>query len=415
MIDRFEDAGGTQGMYVLSEIQREQLAPILDEIEATTRAAGESGGMVGVSGALHLMLQGHWRQALDAVRQSLPARGALKATRAMMDLYEAEDKVFRLAAFMRALDQGKSVAEAGKFARKSFLDYQINAPWIQIARQTALPFVSFTYRALPMLANTAMTKPWKILKMATVFGLANALAYALGTGGGDEDDERKLLPEEKAGWLLGVLAPKLIRMPWNDANDAPVFLDVRRFIPLGDIVDFGQSHSALPVPGPLVPGGPIELLAELFLNRSAFTGREIVKGTDTALEQAGKITEYLWKALAPNMPGVPGTYGTDRIMHAAMGETDRAGNERSLAYAALNSIGIKLDSYPPAVLAANERGRIRSEMDEIGKGDYDLRRQAARHDINEEQLRRGLERSNEKRQTILNEYRRKIGGGLPSD
>jgi hypothetical protein len=244
LIDRFEDAGGTQGMYVLSEIQRDQLAPILDEIETTMRDAGEQNAMVGLSAALHLLL------AEAVARRARRAAGVGRHPRAGQGGADHDGHLRgrgsgvphgRLHA--RVAD-GKSDREAGKLARKSFLDYQINAPWIQLARQTAFPFISFVYRALPMLAETAARKPWKLLKLAIVLGAANMLGYAL--SGGDEDDERKLLPEEKAGRILGFLGPKLVRMPWNDAHDSPVFLDIRRFIPLGDIVDFGQTHSACP-------------------------------------------------------------------------------------------------------------------------------------------------------------------------
>jgi hypothetical protein len=162
----------------------------------------------------------------------------------MIDLYQAEDTVFRLAAFLKAKAEGKSDAEAGKVARRSFLDYSINAPWIQMMRATVFPFISFVYRAAPMMLETYARKPWKLMKLWIVLGGLNALGYML--SGGDEDKERKLLPKEKQGRVLGFLPPKLIRMPWNDQHGSPVFLDVRRFIPVGDVFDLGQTHAALP-------------------------------------------------------------------------------------------------------------------------------------------------------------------------
>jgi hypothetical protein len=188
-----------------------------------------------------------------------------------------------------------------------------------------------------------------------VLGAANMLGYAL--SGGDEDDERKLLPEEKAGRILGFLGPKLVRMPWNDAHGSPVFLDIRRFIPLGDIVDFGQTHSALPIPPAAVPGGPLALLAEFLRTAACSPARTIVKDTDTAAEAAGKVFGLLL-ALDDAQPGGRARRAaTDAVVKAGTGETDAFGRELSLAQALLNAVGIKLGSYPPDVLQRNLRSR----------------------------------------------------------
>src|SRR3546814_1036384 len=77
-------------------------------------------------------------------------------------------------------------------------------------------------------------------------------------------------------------------MPWKDDNQSPVYLDIRRFIPVGDVFDLGQGHAALPIPPALMPGGPLALIGEIIANRSMFTGRPITLETDTAAEQASK-------------------------------------------------------------------------------------------------------------------------------
>ena len=49
--------------------------------------------------------------------------------------------------------------QASKFAQDSFLDYSINAPWFKPCTKTALPFIAFSYRAIPKLYDTAKNKP----------------------------------------------------------------------------------------------------------------------------------------------------------------------------------------------------------------------------------------------------------------
>jgi hypothetical protein len=224
-----------------------------------------------------------YREAFAAAAGGKAAQLGKKAAGAMIDLYQAEDTVFRLAAFLKAKAEGKSDAEAGKVARRSFLDYSINAPWIQMMRATVFPFISFVYRAAPMMLETYARKPWKLMKLWIVLGGLNALGYMLRRRRGQG---AQAAAEGEAGPHPRLLPPKLIRMPWNDAHGSPVFLDVRRFIPVGDVFDLGQTHAALPWLPVAIPGGPLAVALELYANRSQFTGKEITHESDTPREVA---------------------------------------------------------------------------------------------------------------------------------
>jgi hypothetical protein len=364
LIEEFEDDGGTQGMYVLSELQKNQLKPLLDQLRAEIAENGETiQTQVSAAHVATLLGERRFADAWAAAKLSKPGNFIRRGGQFMIDLYQDEDTVFRLAAYIQARRDGKSRLEAGKFARESFLDYDINAPWVQMARQTIFPFISFVYRAVPMIVRTARDRPWKLLKLAAVAGALNALAYA--ATGADEDDEREALPDEKRGKVLGFLVPKLLRMPWNrDGN--PVFLDIRRFVPVGDIIDFEQTHTAIPVPPPMVPSGPIAILFELVLNRSAFTGQPIVKETDTLAEAAQKVLNHAYKSFTPNLPGLPATYSTERLMKAARGETDALGREYGVLEALASSVGVKFDRFPPdatMLRLAIERRRAAEEIE----------------------------------------------------
>jgi hypothetical protein len=402
VFDRFEDAGGAVGTYALSEIQREQLAPMIQQLQDEVARADEGLAIINASAVLQALLAGRFRDAVAAAGQSKTAKWGSWAGGKMIDLYQAEDVVFRLAAFIKAKGEGLPDLEAGKFARRSFLDYNINAPWIVAARSTAFPFISFVYRAVPMLAETAARKPWKLAKLALVFGALNAIGYAL--SGGDEDKERKLLPEEKRGRIFGFLVPKLIRMPWNDANDQPVFLDIRRWIPVGDIVDVGQTNSAIPVLPAMMPGGPLAVLFEIMTNTSMFTGRDIVKDTDSAAERAGKVVSHLYRAFAPNLALLPGTPAFNAIYKAGSGQTDDFGREQSVPQAAASAVGVKLSSYAADQLMLNARRDMRSQ---VGANIMSLRRQAQRGGMTEAELREKVTAQVEKKKKILEEFRKR--------
>lgn len=386
VLTRYQDSGGAIGGWLTQEIASEQLEPIVAalERELNTTAAAAVPTEIGVYSALQHAMHLRFPQAWAAFKASKPVDALGTEAKNLLELYQAEDDVFRLAAWLKAKEGGATDAAAGKVARKSFLDYSINAPWVQLMRATAFPFISFTYRALPMLLETAGKRPHKLLKLMALAGGLNWLGVML--GGGGDDRERKLLPEEKAGGVWG-LVPKLIRLPWNDANGSPVYLDIRRWIPVGDVADLGQGHAAVPVPPSLMPGGPLAVAAEVLLNRSMFTGKEISLSTDTGAEKAAKVADHLWKAAVPNVLVVPGTYATTGVVDAATGRTDAFGREQSVAQATASAFGVKVGSYPPDVLRRNLIAKAKGEEMEIDRQISALKRQRQTNRITQDELR----------------------------
>lgn len=410
ILTRYENSGGAIGGWVTQEIADEQLAPIVDALrrELATTATAAAPAEIGVYAALQHALHARFPLAWQAFKASRPASAVATDAKNLIDLYQAEDDVFRLAAWLKAKEGGASDADAGKVARRSFLDYSINAPWVQAMRSTAFPFISFSYRAVPMLLETAAKRPHKILKLMMVLGAINAIGGLLAGGGGDDEDKaRKLLPDEKAGRVWG-LVPKLIRMPWNDAHGSPVFLDIRRWIPVGDVLDLGQGHAALPLPPALLPGGPLAVLGEILANRSMFTGKPITLETDTATEQAGKIADHLWKAATPNVLGMPGTYATQGVADALRGRTDAFGRELSVPQALASSVGVKLGSYPVDVLRRNRQSEARAQIAEIDDQMRALTRQRVTNRIDQDEYEAAMRRQNEKKRRVAQELAERV-------
>ena len=304
VMNGYLDSGGNIGSWSTNEIAKNQVGPLLAAMEAELAASNgnSQSAQIGVMSALQHVLMLRLPSAFAALKDSKPGKAVRAEAGALIDLYQSEDDVFRLAAWLKAKEEGKTDMEAGKIARRSFMEYHINAPWFQALRNSVLPFVSYTYRAVPMLLETAGKKPHKLMKLMLLVGGLNDLGVLL-AGGGDE--ERKLLPEEKAGRIWG-LVPKLIRMPWNDANASPVYLAIRRFIPMGDVLDVGANNAAIPMLPMMTPGGPLVIMAEVVLNKTGFTGKPITVATDTPAEQAAKVLDHLYKSFSPNVLGLPG-------------------------------------------------------------------------------------------------------------
>lgn len=422
IVNRYKDSGGDIGSWATQEIARDQLEPLLAAIEAEAQAGTPDSpdAKLAAASAVQLALSGR----LAAAAKAAAVRGGKKVVteaKTLIDLYQVEDEVFRLAQWLKAKEDGATDLEAGKLARQSFMDYSINAPWIQAMRATAFPFIAYTYRAAPMLLDIARRKPHKLLKLMTLAAGVNYLGVFL--GGGGDDKERKLLPEEKAGGVWG-LVPKLIRMPWNDANGSPVYLDIRRFIPVGDVVDLGAGHSAIPLPPALQPGGPLALLFELVLNESSFTGKAITKETDSAPEKIGKVFDHVMKWAMPNVPipnplgsaveAVTGvrnagqTYGWTGISDAGKGRTDAFGREQSMAQAMASTVGIKVGSYPADVLRRQLYGKLAAQMIDIDKDIAQLKRQRQTNQITSEEFAVEVRRQQEKKLSLQRALAEKV-------
>jgi hypothetical protein len=405
---RYEDSGASIGMFAQHEIKREQIAPLLDKLRQEIRGLDNTDATMRIGSIISDLLHGNVADAVTAVKHGKVYAVGKKVIDLQIDQYQREDEFFRLATFIRAIGEGKTDQQAGKEARRSFLDYDINAPWIQAMRHTVFPFISFPYRALPMLVDVAKNKPWKLAKLMLLASVLNAFGYLM--TGGDEDDERAFLADQKAGKLWGIV-PKLIRMPWNDANDKPVFLDVRRWVPLGDFFDVGQTNSALPLLPVMVPGGPMAVLAELYANRSAFTGKDVTKDTDSMLEAAGAVSDHLYKAMMPNAPWVPGSYSASNI-YGTLGDnpkTDPFGREYSTGQALFSSFGIKIASYPIDNLKRNALFRHSASQAEIRHVIQEAVTQESRNAITRDQLDAVIEKQRKKLADLNQEFMRKAG------
>lgn len=317
------------------EFRKDVLGPMLEELQKQETGSDAGSALTGNLSAAGIITNHIWNGAKRI------AEKAKAFDQKMIDVYRIEDEVFRMATYIRRREMGDTAQQAADFARRQFLDYDIKAPWVQAARNSVLPFISYPYRAIPLIAEAMAYRPWKLAKYYALAYGANAIAYGLDDEGDEERERNSLRKDEQGRLWTGTF--RMMRMPWRDANGLPVFMDIRRWTPAGDIFDMGQGSSAWNIPAPLMPGGPIMLAAEFMLNKVGFTGKAITnERTDTWMDQGGKTGDWLWKSLMPNAPWVPGSWSGERIGRAFWGGTDRAGNPLSMKEALSSAVGVKL-------------------------------------------------------------------------
>lgn len=367
-----QGAFGTDMM--TQEIRDNVLRPILEELNRSNTF--QQGGRLGVLGQASKFTEALWSR-LKNVDQKF------------IDAYRVEDEIFRMAAYIRRRELGDDPKAAAETAREQFIDYDIRAPWVRVARNTALPFISYTYRTVPLLARAIATRPWKIGKYAMLAYLANALAYSL--SGGDEEKERKSLRDKEAGrnWLGGY---HMTRMPFNDKHGNPMFLDIRRWVPAGDIFDMTGD-----VPSWMNVGGPLMIAGEVVLNRSAFTGNPIFNPeTDNWVERQSKRAGHLYQSAVPSAPWVPGSFYWDRIGNALRGATDQKGRPYDPALAVASSVGIKLKPQDVDNAVTWKKWEINHAARALKKERGQLERRRARKMISESAYKSEVDEIDEK-------------------
>jgi len=257
----------------------------------------------------------------------------------LSDYYALEDSIFRLALYMDRKSKGYNKVQAAQDARKSFIDYNIQAPGINALRSLPTPFLAYTYRVIPILAETAVVRPWKFAKYAVLGYMLNNLGEILGEGA--PEAERAAMTKEQQGKIGGLpfLPHKNIKIPTTDASR---YVNVTRYVPGGDIFDLNSGTIPL-VPQPLQMNFGIagEVLFPM-LGFDLFRGDKIKGQGVSAFDDFSIRANFALKRLIPNFPFVPGSYSTERIARARKDESPLKRNETELM-AFLNTLGFKID------------------------------------------------------------------------
>ena len=322
----------------------------------------------------------------------------------MTKLYGMEDQIFRAGVFLDRLSKGQTVRTAAKDARRWFIDYDINAPAINALRYTATPFLSYTYRVVPLLAETATLKPWKVAKWAGLaYGLNKAGSY---WGPGNEEAERLVGNEKMRETLYGLpgLPYTTMKTPFISeeasrlaGTQIPSYIDITRWIPGGDVFALSGATGAegwLPgVPAPLQPSFGLvgEAAIPLVFGKDAFTKKGLKGlGVNSNIDWQIKWDHFV-HSLQPNIPvdmsnynpinlafgselNIPPflpSHSSNKINEAfanhQSGEGKRTGQDFSPLQAILQSMGVKVS---PFNIESAEAGRV-LEMKQVYKASQD--------------------------------------------
>ena len=350
------------------------------------RADELSRGVVGKAAhAIDAVTFGMAGKAAHAVGKVGSAGGnaVRKTSNVAQTLYRVEDEVFKMALYRMARSKGLSNTEARDYTLNFFFDYGEVPKGIQLVRDTGLlPFVSYTYKAIPAVLRGALTRPHRYLAVTGLMYALNAMSYAMLGDDADEEEERKYMPEYMKG-MTSFGTPKLIRLPWNDSQGKPMFIDVYRWLPLGDFADVGNRTGGLPVPQFMNPNGPlVSTYNAMFNNVDTFTGGKLTQDYMTDGEKTVIRAKWIAGQILPASVGMPFSYHSNNVMDGLKnqmegtkfaevledlgwtGKTYR-GEDKQLYRAVLGAVGIKVRGEKPEDLRAATQRRLHSQEREI--------------------------------------------------
>ena len=290
--------------------------------------------------------------------------------------YEAEDLFFRYLIYRDARKRGMDVEDAVDWSQNFIFTYDDLPKGARLARDFALPFFSYTYKVVPILARTALEHPMRYAAPAAALYTVNALMYAMAAslGGGEDEDwwtvirryatdpefrnkARKMEEQERENlppWMKGASAtlatPKAIRLGMDDVTNLPVFLDVSRVFPGGDLLDANANAGGVPLLQPITPSNPVlNTVGAMIWNKDPFFGKDIVDKNDTSAEAAAKRGKWLWQQFAPAV--AIGNYHWDRALNVIANVTGqdilgytgtgKDGLPVQPGFAAMQTMGIK--------------------------------------------------------------------------
>ena len=309
----------------------------------------------------------------------VPAKMADKAA----TIYSTEEEAARLVKFMDNLSKGMSDAEAAADAQHWLINFSHVPPAIRWARSSpiGMPFISFPYKALPLVGQTLRDRPLTVLKYEYMFRAIEAgSAAAQGIRPDVAEAQKKIAKKDSP------LFTRFLRLPHTDQQGWPFFMDLTYVLPWGDLGDVGSLAG---IPPAAVPGGLLKPLFEIATNRSLFTGKEVWGNEDrfrgmqdwnkvASVEEgaliAQKMASHFIKSYAPNlMPGVPGTsveggWGYERLKRSLFKQTPSATETepQPVGSAVLDTIfGIKTRSQNIEETLIHRIDSIERDMDSV--------------------------------------------------
>lgn len=262
------------------------------------------------------------------------------------DIYQKEEGIAKMAAFIGQRQRGFSIEEAWKAAESATFNYSQVTPFIRKLRSSlfGFPFITFTAKATPVAVETALKHPGRISAIGKIKNTIEEL-----TDTKETERERKSEPAYiKDGFY--------VKLPIKDKHGRSAYFDLTYILPFGDIMsgqffNRGQNReSGLPESHAqaLLSNAPfLNFIKEVSKNQD-FYGDKIWQESDSTDKQLGDLMRHVSKTYLPPLIAdqIPGGYqkGKERRqkgIQGAMNASDE-NQQRTLMQEMMRNVGIKI-------------------------------------------------------------------------
>ncbi len=305
------------------------------------------------------------------------------------DIYGAVEGVMKLAVIMDRMGRlNMPIEQAALEADKWLIDYSNVPNAIRQMRGApiGMPFITYPYKMLPLIVETALERPHKLIAL---YALGKALTLAAAAMLHVEPDDIDKLKLALPQWLQKNGAT--LFLPWKDEQGRWRFFDASYFLPwtyftnlakgaggiAKDVVEGGSGVGKVPeLMGDIGFGGPIpSALIALQSNVDPFTKREITTKGAPANVQLLELMNYTYDLLAPPMftsngfvspMGLADPKFGGKLTQAMTGQTNKFGDPRATTTQAFSSLfGMNVYPVDPERSRAQNMKQMAREIDDV--------------------------------------------------
>lgn len=347
LVNGFMNSGAVLGDFSTVEVKQAVYDAVLKVMNETNDKKGAVGVVLDMIG-----LEKQKSQNVEKIKNKLKAAGVKTEDVARL-IYASEDNMFRFAAFLQRAGQvqtqkgsteltAEELRSVGIDARNMFLDYDIDSRYLQAARQTVLPFASWTYAIMPVLTKSIITQPWRIANIMTAYAALDMFASMLA---GEDEEYRKQLGSMYSERVFGIGPHAMIRIPFLGSDEQPVYYRLGDYLPLSTSFK-GTPNGFLGMegwPSGLTPTGPILSAVALAINMDPYTGKKVIEDTDGFYDGLLKTTAAATDIM---LPPLIASKNREKLEKFASGEQTVSGKSMSPVWA-LRAMGLKF--YDPYI------------------------------------------------------------------
>jgi hypothetical protein len=333
---------------------------------------------------------------------------AARLSNAASDVYGTMEAIGKIAKLIDGMErEGKSEADAMIEAHEALFDYSLVSRSVQYLRNQPLgaPFITFMYKALGRLAETAVKHPMRFAPYAAIpYLLLQMIQNAYDVDDDDIEKLRKAFPN----WMNE--RGQMLLLPYKDEFGRWQVIDMGYLVPWGAFADISAAVSegkggkeALNL---VLLGGPLsDVTAAIETNRDPFTGREIVNPSDPPQMKLQALMLYVWNLAMPGFLTERGAI--QQYVDATKGKVNSRGElGQTKAQAAMRLFGINVYPVDPeATRAANLRG-MQYDLEEAAARGRELMRNRNLSAAERESLRVVWEALMRSKREALEEYAR---------